>query len=97
MRQEVLLRDRVRAHDDLHPTYFDPSVPARLNGLPALSAYYETLRVEVHIDRFELLAPKVEAALGIAVLSFNVVSYGATAVGDRVEPQVSEQRSMCLG
>ena len=56
-------------------TYFDPFLPARLDGLPALSAYYETLRGKVHIDRFELLTPRVETSHGLAVLSFNFVSY----------------------
>ena len=60
-------------------TYFDPFLSARLDGLPALSAYYETLRGKVHIDRFELLAPRVEASHGLAVLSFNFFSYSGAA------------------
>ena len=60
-------------------TYFDPFLSARLDGLPALSAYYETLRGKVHIDRFELLAPRVKTAHGLAVLSFNFVSYSGAA------------------
>lgn len=52
-------------------TYFDPFLAARLDGLAALAAYYETLRGKVHIDRFELKNPRVEVGADLAVLSFN--------------------------
>ena len=52
-------------------TYFDPLVPARIEGLGALAAYYEGVRGQVTVDHFELLAPRVAVYREIAVLSFD--------------------------
>lgn len=61
-----------------HPevTYFDPFIDHRLDGLPALTDYYERLRGRIHIDRFELINPRVVAGQDLAVLSFNFASEG---------------------
>ncbi|MBI3149051.1 MAG: nuclear transport factor 2 family protein [Betaproteobacteria bacterium] len=56
-------------------SYFDPFLAQRIEGLPALSTYYESLRGQVKIDRDELLAPLVQVAGEAAVLSFNYVAY----------------------
>ena len=56
--------------------YFDPFIQFRLDGLEALREYYETLRGKVHIDRYELVNPKVQVCGDIAVLTFNFISYG---------------------
>jgi hypothetical protein len=62
--------------DICHPevTYFDPFNDSRIDGLPALRSYYERLRGQVHIDRFEMVNPKVVLGLDLAVLSFNFTS-----------------------
>lgn len=60
--------------------YFDPYQEMRIDGLPALTAYYEGLRGKVHFDRFELLNPCVHRAGDLAVLTFNYKSYA----GDQV-------------
>jgi hypothetical protein len=57
--------------------YFDPFLERRLDGLPALTAYYEALRGKISAERFELLHPRVQRAGGAAVLTFNFASYGA--------------------
>lgn len=64
--------------DICHPevTYFDPFNDSRIDGLPALRSYYEQLRGQVHIDRFEMINPKVVLGLDLAVLSFNFASQG---------------------
>ena len=64
--------------DICHPdvTYFDPFVDFRIDGLPALRRYYEQLRGQVHIDRFDLIDPKVVLGTDLAVLSFNFASEG---------------------
>jgi hypothetical protein len=58
--------------------YFDPFLERRLDGLPALTAYYESLRGKVTARRFEILHPLVQLAGGAAVLTFNFVSYGGS-------------------
>jgi ketosteroid isomerase-like protein len=56
--------------------YFDPTQKRRIDGLEALTKYYEAVRGRVHVDRYELLNPKVQMIDGAAVLTFNYVSYG---------------------
>ena len=55
--------------------YFDPYQELRIDGLKALTEYYEALVGKVHFDRFELLNPSVQVAGDAAVLTFNYVSY----------------------
>jgi ketosteroid isomerase-like protein len=55
--------------------YFDPYIAARIDGLAALREYYQLLWGKVHFDRFELLNPTVQISNGMAVLTFNYVSY----------------------
>lgn len=62
-------------------SYFDPFLERRIDGLDALAAWYELLRGTIHIDRYELIAPKVLVCGEAAVLTFNLVSYsGATTM-----------------
>lgn len=56
-------------------TYFDPFLERRIDGLDALAAWYAPLRGTIHIDRYELLGPKVQVYGDTAVLTFNLVSY----------------------
>ncbi len=60
--------------DDI--AYFDPFQPRRIDGLAALTAYYESLRGKIRAARFELLNPRVQVVGDAAVLTFNFVSYG---------------------
>lgn len=62
-------------------TYFDPFLERRIDGLEALSAWYAPLRGTIHIDRYELVAPKVQLYGEMAVLTFNLASHsGATTM-----------------
>lgn len=58
-------------------SYFDPFLTQRMDGLAALSDYYEALRGKVFAPRFELMNPRVCAAGAMACLSFNFVSWDA--------------------
>lgn len=59
--------------------YFDPFLERRLDGLEALTHYYDAIRGQIRIDRDEILNPKVQICGDVAVLTFNYVSYtGAT-------------------
>ena len=57
--------------------YFDPFLARRLDGLAALTAYYESLRGKVGAARFEILNPKVQRFADAAALTFNFVSWSA--------------------
>jgi ketosteroid isomerase-like protein len=56
--------------------YFDPFLNFRIDGLDALTVYYEAIRGKIRIERYELLNPKVQVSGKMAVLTFNYVSYG---------------------
>ncbi len=56
--------------------YFDPFVEHRVDGLAALTLLYDGIRGQVHVDRYELIDPKVQLGADIAVLTFNYVSFG---------------------
>jgi ketosteroid isomerase-like protein len=56
--------------------YFDPFLDRRIDGLAALTEYYESLRGRIRAERFELLNPHVQLVGDAAVLTFNFVSYG---------------------
>lgn len=55
--------------------YFDPYQEMRIDGLKALTDYYESIRGQVYFDRFELLNPYVHQVGDLAVLTFNYKSY----------------------
>jgi ketosteroid isomerase-like protein len=55
--------------------YFDLYLERRIDGLDALTRYYEAIRGKVHIDRYELINPQVQLCRDAAVLTFNYVSY----------------------
>ena len=55
--------------------YFDPFVEKRLDGIDELRALYDSIRGQVHMDRYELLNPHVQATDSMAVLTFNFEGY----------------------
>ena len=61
--------------------YFDPFLEARLDGLPALRALYEPMQGKIHVDRWEMINPRVLVSGDMGVLTFNFVgdSKGRTA------------------
>lgn len=54
--------------------YFDPGLERRIDGLDALTRYYEGLRGTVSFERFELINPLVQLVGDAAVLTFNYAS-----------------------
>jgi ketosteroid isomerase-like protein len=54
--------------------YFDPFAQARVDGLDALTALYESFRGQGSTGSFELLNPLVQECGDAAVLTFNYVS-----------------------
>ncbi len=60
--------------------YFDPFRPERVEGLPALTAYYEGLRGTISAGRWEMARPLVQFAGNAAVLTFQFTSWGGQVV-----------------
>ncbi len=59
---------------DPEVTYFDPFLPARLDGAAALTAHYEALRGTIRAEAWEMIDPKVTAVGEVAVLTFRFAS-----------------------
>ena len=59
--------------------YFDPGLERRIDGLQAMTEYYEAIRGKVHFDRFELINPRVQVIGDAVVLTFNYASYAGQA------------------
>jgi len=55
--------------------YFDNTLERRVDGLEALTARYETIRGQIHIDSYELLNPRVQLCGGAAVLTYNFAGH----------------------
>ena len=64
---------------DTDVVYFDPFLEKRLDGLKALTAYYDGIRGKIHIDRDQMIDPKVQVNGETAVLTYNYVSYTGNA------------------
>ena len=55
--------------------YFDPFLEARLDGLSALRALYGPMQGKIHVERWEMINPRVIVSGDMGVLTFNFVSY----------------------
>jgi ketosteroid isomerase-like protein len=62
-------------------TYFDPGQERRVDGLEAMTALLAPLKGLIKLDRYEIIAPDVFHSGDVAVLSFNLVTYGTRADG----------------
>lgn len=62
-------------------TYFDPARETRADGLPAMQAHYAPITGKIKVDRYEIIAPKVQSRGDVAVLSYQLISHGASASG----------------
>ena len=57
-------------------TYFDPGTTKRVDGLSELSKLYRSFAGTFHFDRFEFVDPKIQLLGNVAVLTYNLVTYG---------------------
>ena len=55
-------------------TYFDPSIEQCLDGLDNLKKYYEPIKGQIKVSKYEMINPKVVATNDMAVLTFNLNS-----------------------
>lgn len=58
--------------------YFDPFLPARLDGLDKLTTYYESVRGTIFAPRHEMIDPHVNEIGNAAILTFRFVSYSGS-------------------
>jgi hypothetical protein len=56
-------------------TYFDPDAERRVDGVEAFKRDLAPSRGKFHLDRWEMLNPKVQGCEHLAVLTFNFVSW----------------------
>lgn len=57
-------------------TYFDPTTPKRMDGLPALRERYAPFKGLIKVDSYDMIDPKVQGKGDVVVLSYNLVSRG---------------------
>ena len=65
-------------------TYFDPTQEKRVDGLTAMQTLYAPIKGKINVDHYEMIDPKVQRRGDVAVLSFNLVSYGKMPSGELV-------------
>ncbi|HEY0961249.1 MAG TPA: nuclear transport factor 2 family protein [Pseudomonadales bacterium] len=65
-------------------TYFDPLTRARIDGLQALSVYHESSQGQGDITRYELTNPQVVNAGDLALLTYNLTTYGRDANDEEI-------------
>src|SRR6266542_2618131 len=58
-------------------TYFDPMTEKRIDGQAGLKQYIAPFTGKIKIERVEMIDPKVQQSGDIAVLTFNLIDYGA--------------------
>lgn len=54
--------------------YMDPFFEQKLEGKKALEEYYNTVRGQIKVDRYEMVKPVVQPAAECAVLTYNYVA-----------------------
>jgi ketosteroid isomerase-like protein len=65
-------------------TYFDPVQEKRIDGLDAMKKMLAPYTGKIHVDRFDMIDPKVQHYREIAVLTFNLLSHCAQPDGTEV-------------
>ena len=65
-------------------TYFDPSRERRVDGLETIKELFMPITGKIKIDHYEMIDPKVQHRDDVAVLSYNLVSYGKRPNGASV-------------
>src|SRR5579863_9234132 len=60
--------------DDI--TYFDPVAATRIDGLGAMKAWYAPIAGKIKVARYDMMGARVQRYGEIAVLSYQLISYG---------------------
>ena len=62
-------------------TYFDPVTARRIDGQDALRKHFAPFTGKIKIEKYEMIDPMVQRSGDLAVLTFNIVNYGAQLDG----------------
>ena len=62
-------------------TYFDPTTAKRIDGQEAVKQFIAPFTGRIHIEKAEMIDPKVQRSGDLAVLTFNLVDSGAQLDG----------------
>ncbi len=54
--------------------YIDPFFERKLEGIGQLKDYYNSIRGQVNVDKYEIIQPTVQFGLDIAVLTYHLLS-----------------------
>lgn len=65
-------------------TYFDPTQERRVDGAAAMRKRLAPFTGKIRIDRYEMVAPKVQQRGDVAVLTYNLISHARRPTGDTV-------------
>jgi hypothetical protein len=76
-------------------TYFDTSTERRIDGLESLKKYYAPLEGKIHIERYDMIDPKVQIHGNTAVLTFNLIDYIRTPDGSIEQDYWSSTEVYC--
>jgi ketosteroid isomerase-like protein len=60
-------------------TYFDPNQEKRVDGLEAMKALFQKMKSPIIDPRYEMIGAKVQQHGDVALLTFNLNSYGKLA------------------
>lgn len=60
---------------DTSMTYFDPSLEKRIDGKKAFEEYIAPVKGKIHIDKYEMINPRVQAHGEVVVLTYNLIDY----------------------
>jgi ketosteroid isomerase-like protein len=60
-------------------TYFDPGRERRIDGIEAMTAALAPIKGLIMLDHYDMIAPSVYHDGNVAVLSYNLVTYGKGA------------------
>jgi ketosteroid isomerase-like protein len=66
-------------------TYFDPFQPQRVDSVQTMRKLYGPLAGKIHVDNYDMIAPRVQQYGDMAVLTYNLVSHVHTPEGKQAD------------
>lgn len=63
-------------------TYFDPGQARRVDGIEAITAVLAPIKGLIMLDHYDMISPHVYHDGNVAILSYNLVTYGKAAGGE---------------
>jgi ketosteroid isomerase-like protein len=60
---------------DSDVVYFDDLTDLRLDDFDKIQKLYESVRGQIHVDKYEMVNPKVQSVNDMALLTYNLTSY----------------------